>query len=64
MCDIGELRYGEGYTEGVEDGIEKGIRVLILVLWAAGVSEEIIIEQLHQQYDLSTDRAKQYLAEY
>lgn len=65
MCNLSDGVYMEGIEKGIAEGIEKGIAKGIEALISMGrnlnLSNEAIIEQLKQLYDLSNEDAQQYL---
>lgn len=60
MCN-----YGEAILErGIEQGIEQGIRAMIKTCKKFGKSEDEIREALQEEFQLTTEQAKEYMKKY
>ena len=60
MCN-----YGEAILErGIEQGIEQGIRAMIKTCKKFGKSEDEIREVLQEEFQLTTEQAKEYMKKY
>lgn len=64
MCKAFEDMRLEGYEEGMEKGMEKGIRALIETCKEFGISKEIIVEKCVEKFNLTGEKAREYVAEY
>lgn len=51
----------KGLQQGIEQGREEGIKALIESFKELGISEDIIIQKLIDKYDLTEDKAKEYI---
>ena len=49
--------------EGIEEGIEEGIKGTVSILKNLGISSQIILAQIQEQYDLKPEDAEKYLCE-
>ena len=49
--------------EGIEEGIEEGIKGAVSILKNLGISSQIILTQIQEQYDLKPEDAEKYLCE-
>lgn len=51
----------EGIQEGIQKGLDKGIVAMILALKELHISDEFILKQICEKFDLSEETAKTYL---
>ena len=62
MCNYSEYIFEKGFKKGFEEGIklakDKNIKILISSLCKLGVSENVIINKVSEEYDLSREVAK------
>ena len=58
----------ESYEEGVADGarneLEHGICQLITTLQEFSIAKETVIQKLQEKYDLSEEKAEEYMKKY
>lgn len=56
--------YEEGITKGIEEGIGKGIRALIGICKEFGVSRDEITNKCMENFELTREKAEEYVEEY
>lgn len=59
-----ELGLEQGLERGLEQGLEKGIQAMILDYMEDEVPKERICEKLQKRFDLTPEKAMQYIAKY
>lgn len=72
MCNLSEVLVEKGLEQGIEQGIEKGIaqgieqgiEAFITDKLEDGISSEIIIQKLEKRFNLTNEKAREYLEKY
>lgn len=72
MCNLSEVLVEKGLEQGIEQGIEKGIaqgieqgiEAFITDKLEDGISSEIIIQKLEKRFNLTNEKAREYLDKY
>lgn len=62
MCKAFEDMRLEGYEEGIAEGMEKGIRALIETCRELGASRDVIVGKCMEKYELTREKAQEYMA--
>ena len=61
---IRQEAYEDAYEEGHEEGIARGVKSYIKLAQSIGYTESKIITMLMQEFNLSEDKASQYIQEF